>query len=187
MKRFDEISIASFAYHFQAATAVKTLSQAGFDTGRLSVVGRGYCSDRDGVGFHNVGGQIRMWENYGAFWDGLCELSAGGVFSTSPSTGPVVALGAIAALIQRQVAGAMSSSGASALVAALCGLGIPEDSVLDCEQTLRADGFLVFVHGRGAESTRAHAILAGLKPTRLEVHASPLARARRGHIVHVAA
>ncbi|WP_210252733.1 hypothetical protein [Methylosinus sporium] len=98
-----------------------------------------------------------------------------------------MALGAIAALIQRQVAGAMSSGGASVLVAALCGLGIPEDSILDCEQTLRADGFLVFVHGRGAESTRAHAILAGLKPTRLEVHASLLARAGSGHVVHVAA
>lgn len=51
---------------------------------QLSVVGRGYHTEKDGVGFHKVGGQIQIWENYGAFWGGLWGLSTGGVFSTSP-------------------------------------------------------------------------------------------------------
>jgi len=186
MQPIDRISIARFAYHFQAETALKTLSQAGFDTARLSVVGRGYHNEKDRVGFHEAGGQVRIWGNYGAFWGGLCGLSTGGVFLTSPSTGPVVALGAIAALIQRPV-DVMTPSGADALGAALYGLGIPKDSVLECEETLKADGFLVFVHGSGAEATRAQAILADMKPTRLEVHEGLLAPAQRAPVVHFAA
>lgn len=187
MQRTDKISIARFAYHFQAETAVKTLSLAGFDTRRLSVVGRGYHTEKNDVGFLKVGGQIRIWGNYGAFWGGLCELSTGGVFSTSPSTGPVVALGALAALILRPVDGVMSPGGASAFGAALYGLGIPKDSVLECERTLKADGFLVFVHGSGAEATRARSILAGVNPTRLEVYRGAIASTAKAPVTHVAA
>ncbi len=98
---------------------------------------------------------------------------------TSPSIGPVVALGALAALIQWPVDGMMSSGGAGALGAALFALGIPKESVLECEETLKADGFLVFAHGTGAEVTRAHSILAGLTPTHLEVPESVIAPAER--------
>lgn len=184
MQPVDRIAIARFAYHFQAETALKTLSQAGFDTARLSVVGRGYRTEKNGVGFHKAGGQVRIWGNYGAFWGGLCGLSTGGVFLTSPSTGPVVALGALAALMRRTVDGIMSSG---ALSAALCVLGIPKDSVLECEETLKADGFLVFVHGSGAETTRAQSILAALKPTRLKVPEGVIAPTDRPAVVHVAA
>lgn len=184
MQRIDRIAIARFAYHFQAETALKTLSKAGFDTARLSVVGRGYRTEKNGVGFHKAGGLVRIWGNYGAFWGGLCGLSSGGVYLSSPSTGPVVALGALAALIRRQVDGIMSSG---ALSAALCALGIAKDSVLECEETLKADEFLVFVHGSGAETMRAQSILAALKPTRSKVPEVVIAPTDRPAVVHVAA
>ena len=106
---------------------------------------------------------------------------------TSPSTGPVVALGALAALIQRPVDDMISSGGAGALGAALCALGIAKDSVLECEETLKADGFLVFVHGSGAETMRAQSILAALKPTRLQVPEGVIAATDRPAVVHIAA
>jgi hypothetical protein len=112
MERTD-ISIAKFAYHFQAETALQKLAQAGFDASQLSVVGRGYHSEKNVVGFHNAGGQIRIWGNYGASWGRLSGLSTGGVFLTSPLIGPVVALSVLAAVILSAIEGARSWSAVS--------------------------------------------------------------------------
>ncbi len=182
-----DISIASFAYHFQAETALTTLAQAGFDISQLSVVGRGYHTAENVVGFYNAGGRVRICGNYGAFWGGLHGLSAGGVFLTSPLIGPVVALGAIATMILPAVKGAIVAGGASALGAALHSLGIPRTCVSECEQTLKADGFLVIVHGPARDAARAKSILASLKPTRLEVHKGMIAPAAPTPVVHAAA
>lgn len=186
MQRTD-MSIARFAYHYQAETAVKTLAQAGFDIRQLSVVGRGYHSEENVVGFYNAGGRIRIWGNYGAFWGGLYGLCTGGVFLTSPTIGPVVALGALATLILPAVEGAIAVGGPSALGAALHSLGIPKDSVLEYEQTLKADGFLVFVHGTTEDVARAKSILATVKPTHLEIHEGVIAPAATAPVVHAAA
>ena len=49
--------------------------------------------------------------------------------------------------------------GVNALGAALYSIGIPKDSVLQYETTVKADGFLVMAHGTAAEIARAKAIL----------------------------
>jgi hypothetical protein len=77
--------------------------------------------------------------------------------------------------------------GVTAFGAALCSLGISMESVLKYEQTLKADGFLVFVHGTAGDVTRAKSILAGLKSMHLEVHQGVIAPAARAPVVHVAA
>jgi hypothetical protein len=185
MQRTD-ISIARFAYHFQAETALKMLARASFDASRLSIVGRGYRAEKNVVGFHNAGGQVRIWGNYGASWGGLGGLSTGGVFLTSPLIGPVVALGALAAIITSAIEGAIMVDGVTAFGTALCSLGIPKDGVLEYERALKAHGFLVFVHGTAREAARAKSILAAVKPMHLEVHQGVIAPAARTP-VHVAA
>lgn len=169
MQRTD-ISIARFADHSQAETAVKALAQAGFDIKQLSIVGRGYHSEENVIGFYNADGRIRFWGKYGAFWGSLWGLFGAAIFLTSTMTGPVMALGAIPATILSAVEGAAAFGGASAIGAAIYSMGIPKDSVLEYEQTLKADGFLVFVHGTPGDVARAQSILATVKPTHLELH-----------------
>ena len=60
--------------------------------------------------------------------------------------------------------------GLSALGVALYSLGIPEDTVLEYEQAVKADGYLVVAHGSPAEVEQARSVLAGASPARLDVH-----------------
>ena len=165
-----DIAVARFAQHEGAEAAVKALAHGGFDMKQLSIVGRGYHTDESIVGFYNAGERIRFWGKYGAFWGGLWGLFSGGIFLTVPVIGPMVALGAIAAVIVSIVEGAILGAGGSALTAALYSIGIPKDSILEYEQTLKANGFLVFVHGAAADIARARTILAPLNPGDLNVH-----------------
>ena len=95
-----------------------------------------------------------------------------------PVIGPMVALGAVAAVIVSIVEGAILGASGSALSAALYSIAIPKDSILDCEQNLKADSFLVFVHGTATDVTQAKTILATLQPVNLTIHEGVSAVAR---------
>jgi len=169
MERID-ITVARFPYHSDAETAVKTLAQAGFDMKQLSIIGRGYHTEEQAVGFYNAGGRIAFWGKYGALWGALWGLFGVGIFLTSPLTGPVMALGAFAAVVLAAVESAVAFGGVSAIGAAMYSMGIPENSVVEYEKTLKADGFLVLVHGAAGDVARAKSVLAAIKPTHLDVH-----------------
>jgi hypothetical protein len=60
--------------------------------------------------------------------------------------------------------------GLSAVGAALFGIGIPKDSVIQYETAIKVDGFAVMVHGAANDSAPAKAILQNAKPERVDVH-----------------
>ena len=95
---------------------------------------------------------------------------------TIPVVGPVVVLGHLAALVFTAVAGAAEGAvvmgGLGALGAALFSIGIPRESVLQYEQALKADQFLVVAHGPQAEVERARTLLQASGPLQLDVHAN---------------
>jgi len=169
MERTD-IAVAKFIDHTDAETAVKTLAQAGYDMKQLSIIGRGYHIEEHPIGFYNTGGRIRFWGKLGAFWGALWGLFGVGVFLASPTTGPVMALGAVAAAIVGALESTVAFAGASATGAAIYSMGIPENSVLAYETILKSDGFLVFVHGVAGEVSRARTLLAGVGSTGIDVH-----------------
>ena len=166
----NESVIAVFSEHQEADAAVKKLAGAGIELKHLSVVGKGYHSDEKVVGLYNVGDRIKFWGKRGAFWGGLWGLFLGGVLLTIPVVGPVMVLGYLAAVVVSAVEGAILVGGLSALGAALYSAGIPRNSVIQYEQAVKANGFLVIVHGVVAELTRAKAILAQGNPSRLDLH-----------------
>jgi hypothetical protein len=86
-------------------------------------------------------------------------------------------LGYIAATLISAVESAAVVGGLSALGAALFGIGVPKDSVIQYETALKADGFLVMAHGTSADMARAKAILGAANPLRLDVHAAVKASA----------
>ena len=59
--------IAVFQDHHAAESAVKKLAEAGFEMKNLSVVGKGYHTEENVVGFYNVGDRIKFWGRRGAF------------------------------------------------------------------------------------------------------------------------
>jgi hypothetical protein len=166
----NESVIAVFGEHSEADAAVKKLMGAGFAIDHLSVVGKGFHSEEKVVGFYNVGDRIRFWGKRGALWGSLWGLFIGGVSLTLTGVGQIMVLGYLAAIVVSAVEGGIITGGLSALGAALYSAGIPRNSIVQYEQAVRADGFLVIVHGEVAELTRARAILALDNPSRLDLH-----------------
>jgi hypothetical protein len=171
MEKADTV-IAVFADHNSAEAAVKKLTAAGFEMKNLSVVGKGYHTDEKVVGFYNEGDRIKFWGTRGAFWGGLWGMFFGGLFLAIPVVGHVVVLGYLASMAIYGVGNAIVVGGLSALGAALYGIGVPKDSVIQYETAVKADSFLVMAHGPAEEVARAKAILGTLKPSQLDVHGS---------------
>lgn len=176
MEKSDTV-IAVFADHNAAETAVKELTAAGFPMKNLSVVGKGYHTEENVVGFYNIGDRVKFWGTRGAFWGGLWGLFFGGLFMAIPVVGHVVVLGYLATVAITAIENAAVVGGLSALGAALFSIGVPKDSVIQYETALKADNFLVMTHGAAGEIARAKAILGTTSPARLDVHAGVKAAA----------
>lgn len=162
--------VAVFTRHQDAEEAVRKLASGGFDMTHYSIVGQGFHSEEKVVGFYNMGDRIKFWGKNGAFWGGLWSLFFGGIFLTIPMVGPVMVLGHLAAMVVAAVEGAILFGGLSALGAALFSIGIPKDSVIEYEQAVKTDGFLVVGHGSADEMARSKAILQASNPTRVDLH-----------------
>jgi len=163
--------IAVFADHNAAEAAVKKLAAASFAIKNLSVVGKGYQTEENVVGFYNLGDRVKFWGTRGAFWGGLWGMFFGGLFVTIPALGPVVLLGYLATVAIATVENAVLVGGLSVVGAALFSIGIPKDSVIQYETALKADSFLVMAHGTAEEMARAKAILGTVNPSRVDLHA----------------
>jgi len=164
-----QTAVAVFADHESAKKAVKALTAAGFDMKALAVVGKGYHCEEKVVGFYDVGDRIKFWGSRGAFWGGFWSLFFGGLFIATPSSGPVFALGFLAAVVVSGIENAVVVGALGALGAALYSIGIPKNSVVNYESDIKADKFLVMARGPAAEIDRAKSLLAKAGPSRLEI------------------
>ena len=162
--------VAVFAHHQDAEDAIRKLAKNGFDLTHFSIVGQGFHSDEKVVGFYNIGDRMRFWGKNGAFWGGVWSLFVGGIFLTIPVIGPVVVLGHLASMVVAALEGAILVGGLSALGAALFSIGIPKDSVIQYEEIIKTDGFLVVAHGSVDEMARSKAILESSNPTHIDLH-----------------
>lgn len=155
----EDIAVAIYEHHVQAEEAVKTLQRAGFDMKKISILAKDYATEERVVGFLNVGDRAKIFGKLGAFWGGLIGILFGSALLFIPVVGHVVVLGPLAATLVEGVTGAVVVGGVSALVGALTAIGIPKDSVLRYETALKADRFLLIVHGEASEIERAREIL----------------------------
>jgi hypothetical protein len=170
--KHSDVTIAVFSDHLTADAAIKALADSGFEMKNLSVVGQGYHTEEKVVGFYNIGERMAFWGARGATWGGLWGLFLGGLFITTPLVGPVIVLGYIATTIIVGIESAVIVGGLSAFAAALASLGVPKDTVIEYEEAIKTDNFLVMAHGPAEEMARAKSILANHKPSRLDIHAS---------------
>ncbi len=154
-----DIAVAVYDLHTQAETAVKALQRAGFDMKKISIIGRDYHTEEHVVGFLNAGDRAKVFGKFGAFWGGLMGVLFGSAMMFVPVVGHVIVLGPLAAALFSGLEGAALVGGISALAGALMAVGIPKDSVLRYETALKADKFMLIVHGDEAEINRAKGLL----------------------------
>lgn len=167
--------VAVFASHDKAEDAVRELQKNGFDMKKLSIVGKDYHTDEHVVGYYNTGDRMMYWGKLGAFWGGLWGMLFGSAFFFVPGVGPLLVAGPLVAWIVGALEGAAIMGGMSALGAALVSIGIPKDSVLQYEESVKAGKFLLILHGTPEEVERAKDRLDNTQATETSVHAEPLA------------
>jgi hypothetical protein len=159
MAETSNATVAVFASHDQADAAIKALQKAGFDMRNLSIIGKDFHTEEHAVGYYNTGDRVKFWGKKGAFWGGLAGILFSSAFLVIPVVGHVIVLGPLVASLVSGLEGAAVVGGTSALVAALSGLGIPKDSVIQYESEVKEGKFLVVAHGTADEVTRAKTVL----------------------------
>jgi hypothetical protein len=170
----NNVLVAVYNAHSQAEQAVKDLQKSGFDMKKLSIVGRNPHAEEHVVGFYNTGDRIKHWGKAGAFWGGIWGLLFGAAFFVIPGIGPVLVAGPLVAWIIGALEGAVIVGGVSAVGAGLFSVGVPKDSVVQYDVALKADRFLLMVHGSADQAERAREIIKLTHPSGLQNH--PLQR-----------
>jgi uncharacterized membrane protein len=162
--------VAIFNIHTEAEAAVKELQKAGFDMKKLSIVGKDYHSEENVVGYYNTGDRVKYWGKLGAFWGGLWGILFGSALFFIPGIGPIVVGGPLVAWIIGVLEGAAILGGFSAVGAALYGIGIPKNSIVKYETSLKSDKFLLVAHGTREEVEKARTILETTSATETTIH-----------------
>ena len=163
-------NVAIFDGHKDAEKAVKELQKSGFDIKKLSIIGKDYHSNEHVVGYYNSGDRIKYWGKLGAFWGGLWGLLFGSAFFFIPGIGPIVVGGPLVSWIIGALEGAAVGGSLSVVGAAMYSVGIPKDSVLKYETSLKSNKFLLIVHGTSDEVEKASQILVNTNVIETEFH-----------------
>jgi Heat induced stress protein YflT domain len=162
--------VGVYSTHEEADQAVKKLQRGGVNMRKLSIVGKGYHTDEQVVGYYNTGDRMKYWGKTGAFWGGFWGLLFGSAFFAIPGIGPILVAGPLVAWIVAALEGAAVIGGLSALGAGLYSIGIPKDSIVKYEAALKTDRFLLIAHGTAAEVARAMDIIEITHPVQYTLH-----------------
>ncbi|MGA3103728.1 MAG: DUF1269 domain-containing protein [Terriglobales bacterium] len=162
--------IAIYPQHSDAELAIKELQRGGVDMHKLSIVGKGYHTDEQVIGYYNAGDRMKYWGKVGAFWGGFWGILFGSALFVIPGLGPILVAGPLVALIVAGLEGAVEVGALGALGAGLYSIGIPKDSVVKYETALKTDQFLVIAHGTAAEVANAQKIMESTHPLYCTLH-----------------
>lgn len=153
-------SLVIFNSHVDAEDAIRSLDKSGFDVKKLSLIGKGYHSEEHPIGFYTVGDRIKTWGGLGAFWGGIWGLLLAPAVFVLPGLGLLAMAGPIVAAVVGALEGATVVGGVSALAAALTQVGVPKHQVVKYETALKADKYVLLIHGDSSDVARARSILS---------------------------
>jgi hypothetical protein len=162
--------VAVYNSHTEAEQAVAKLSAASFDITKISIIGKDYHTEEKVVGYYSTGDRMKSWGGLGAFWGGIWGLLFGAGFFLVPGIGPVLVAGPFLAALIGALESAVVVGGLSAVAAGLVSLGISKESAVKYEAEIKADKFVLIVHGTAEELERARTILAGTSAISIEKH-----------------
>ena len=162
--------VAVYDSHAAAEEAVGKLSAASFDIKQISIIGKDYHTEENVVGYYTTGDRMKSWGGLGAFWGGIWGLLFGAGVFLIPGIGPVLVGGPFLAALVGALESALVVGGVSALAAGLVSQGIPKESAIKYEAEIKADNFVLVVHGTAEEVERAQGILSSTNPVSMEKH-----------------
>jgi hypothetical protein len=162
--------VAVYQLHSDAENAVNLLKKADFNIKKLAILGQGYHTEDQIVGYYTTGDRMKHWGKQGAFWGGLWGLLIGSAFFLIPGVGPVMVAGSAVAWIVGALESAAVVGGLSALAAGLYSIGISKDKALKYESSIKAGKYLLVAHGTPEEVETARQILANTGAEELGVH-----------------
>jgi hypothetical protein len=148
--------------HAEADATIRALARSGIDVKTLSLVGHGYHSEQHPVGFYTAGDRIATWGGRGALLGGLWGLLFIPAVFVLPGLGLLAAGGPIVAALFGALEGAVVVGGMSAFGAALTTVGIPKELAIEYETAMKADQYVLLLHGSRAEVAKARAVLRPL-------------------------
>lgn len=163
-------AVGIFRNHLDAESAVKELQKSGFDMKKLSIIAKDYKTEENVIGYYNTGERMATWGKFGLFWGWIWGLLTGSAFFVIPGVGPLMVGGPLVAWIIGALETSLVTGGITALGGALSGIGIPKDSVLRYETAIKAEKFLLIVHGAEKEVERAKNILMKNRVEETAVH-----------------
>ena len=137
--------------HLDAENAVRSLGLSGFEMKHLSIVGRGYHTEEHPLGFYTKGDRIRSWGKFGVFWGAIWGLLFAPAVFVLPGLGTLAMAGPVVNLLVSALEGAVVVGGLSALGCAMLEMGVQQDRAIRYELALKADQFLLMVHGSNDE------------------------------------
>ena len=155
----DNLPVYVFNTHIEAEDAVKALSKSGFYVKKLSLIGKGYHSEEQPIGFYTTGDRIKAWGGMGAFWGGMWGLLIAPAVFFFPGFGLVAFARPIVAVLISALEGAVLVGGVSAIGAALMQIGVSKDQIMKCEMALKVDKYVLMVHGSVEEQGKARSVL----------------------------
>jgi len=164
--------VAVYPLHSDAENAINLLKKGNFNIKKLAIVGQGYHTEDQVVGYYTIGDRMKHWGKNGAFWGGLWGMLVGSAFFLIPGVGPVIVAGSAVAWIVGALESSVVIGGLSALGAALYSIGIPKDSALKYESSVQAGKFVLIAHGTPIEADLARSILADTAAEEINVHES---------------
>lgn len=159
MREQDKI-ITIVNTHSEADDIVKMLQKKQYDVSKISILGKGYHSEEHVAGFYNTGDRVKTWGKTGAFWGSLWGALVGAGMFWLPPVGTLMVAGPIVTTIVGAIEGAVVTGAAGAIGGALASIGVPENSIIKYESAIKADKFLLIVHGDVEDIAKARAILA---------------------------
>lgn len=155
----EDSSVYIFNTHTEAESAIRAVSNAGFDMKKLSLVGRGYHSEKHPVGFYIARNRIRSWGGTGAFWGGIWGLLPAPAVFFLPGLGLMAMAGPLVTALVGALEGAVVVGSLSALGVALIHIGVPHGEVIKYEAALKSGRFVLVAHGNAEEVARVRTIL----------------------------
>jgi hypothetical protein len=163
-------AVAIYNTYTDAGAAVRALQTAGIDTKLLSIVGNDYRTEDHVVGYYKTGERLKYWGKLGAFWGEIWSLLKGEAFFWMPGVGPILVGGPLVSSIVGALEGAKVHHGLTALGSALHAMGMPKTNVISYESALKANKFLLVVHGANGEASKASEILRKTGAIELTAH-----------------
>jgi hypothetical protein len=159
-------TVALFSDTLQLQAGLRSLREAGFDTQKLSVIGKNQHHEANVTGWVDSGNGTRYWGRFGLLAGSLFRPHGGSALLMFPGVGQVAIFGPLV----NALGGALAAPEV-ALGSTLSALGLPSESVVHYDRAIRQGRLAVLAHLAASEAGTARRLLAGAGATEVHEHA----------------